>query len=348
MNRVGMSAGYSAYKVSEITGIPLSQLRYLEMEFSDMLGTSGVHSTRGHQYTEERVAVVRKLHDLRFNRRLTPPAIRHALREESTRKRGHVLAVTSGKGGVGKTTVAVNLATTFAAMHRRTLLVDCDLGLANVHVLTGIKPARTLLDFINGVGRLEEAIVKGPGGVDIICGGSGEKRLADLDARWMEHLQNELSRHFSSYDDVVLDTGAGISSQVLRFLGMADEILVTLTPNLSAILDAYGMVKTVRQEKLKGRVHLLVNQVRDEQQGIQVAERIQACARRFLEGVPDYVGYLLDDPAVEDSHQNRQALVLGHPQHKNSRLFAELARRLGTEKIQPKAVKADLAAAAAG
>lgn len=347
MNRVGMSAGYSAYKVSEITGIPLSQLRYLEMEFPDMLGSSGVQSSRGSHYTEERLAVVRKLHDLRFNQRMSPPAIRHVFQDEPSRSAVRILAVTSGKGGVGKTTVAVNLATTLAGLKRRTLLVDCDLGLANIHVLTGVKPTRTLLDFINRVGKLEEAIIKGPGGVDIICGGSGEKRLADLDARWMDQLQNELSRHFASYDNVVLDTGAGISSQVLRFLGMADDILVTLTPNLSAILDAYGMVKTVRQEKLKGRVHLLVNQVRDEQQGQQVAGRIQACAQRFLEDIPDYVGYLLDDSAVEDSHQNRQALVLSHPQHPNSRLFAELARRLESAEIRPKKAKTGLAAASA-
>ena len=343
-----MSARYSANQVAQLTGIPLSRLRYLEMEFQDLLGASRMLTTRGGEYNDQRIAVIQTLYDLCFNRRMSPADIRGALRDGSARDNYRVVAVTSGKGGVGKTTVAVNLATAFAGMNRRTLLVDCDLGLANVHVQTGAKPERTLLDFINGTSRIEETIMEGVGGLQMICGGSGERKLADLDTRWMDHLQNELSRCFASFDEIVLDTGAGISGQVLRFLGMADDILVTLTPNLSAILDAYGVVKTARQEKLKGRVRLLVNRVRDQAQGRQVAERIQACARRFLDDAPEYVGFLVEDPAVEESHQNRQALVLHHAQNANSRHFVDLARQLAPTRRKRKAVEDDVSVAAAG
>lgn len=343
-----MSTVYSAYQVAELAGIPLSRLRYIETEFRDLLGSTPAQSPRGVSYTEKRIALLRQLHELHFNRRLAPADVRRMFRDEASREQVRVVAVTSGKGGVGKTTVAVNLATAAARSGRRTLLVDCDLGLANVHVQAGVQPERTLLDFVGGAARIEEVITVASSNLHIVCGGSGEARLADLDLRWMEHLQGELSRLCGSYEQVILDTGAGISSQVVRFLGLADEILIVVTPNLSSILDAYGVIKTARREQLKAQLTLLVNQARDESQALDVAARIEACARRFLDFAPGYAGYLLSDPAVEESHQQRRALVVTRPDGDNSRMLAHLARNLSAKRRRARETEAGVAVVATG
>ena len=160
-----------------------------------------------------------------------------------------VIAVTSGKGGVGKTTVSVNLAVALRAscQDSRILLFDADLGMANVHIFAGVTPRGTLLDVIEGRATMAQILTTGPGGIRIACGASGVAGLADVDERVISRLGDELMGLANDFDILLIDTGAGISAQVMHFLALAHEMIVVTTPNLAAILDAYGVIKVARE-----------------------------------------------------------------------------------------------------
>ena len=196
---------------------------------------------------------------------LVPSEVADAIRgidEEKAKpsgRRAQVFAVTSGKGGVGKTSVSVNLATALAARGRRTILVDVDLGLADVHILAGTPPRRTLSDFVAGTAELVEVIGDGPRGLKIIAGGSGVKELADLDARGRARVLDAIESLRPHCDAILLDTGAGISSNVTDFLEIADHTICVTTSSFAAIADAYGVVKVLAQRNTPRSVHMIVN-----------------------------------------------------------------------------------------
>ncbi len=241
-----------------------------------------------------------------------------------------VIAVTSGKGGVGKTTVAVNLAVAFALQGSRVLLFDADLGMANVHVFTGVAPQGTLLDVVDGRRRMEDLIMGGPANVAVICGPSGVGRIADLNAAGREALGRELLRVAGEFDVVLVDTGAGISPAVMHFVGLAEDAVLVSTPNIAATLDAYGLIKVAHESRLATRFHLLVNLADDERQARAVQERIAGCAQRFLQREVGALGHLSRDVAVEQANQRRRPLMLDQPAHPNCQTFSRLASTFQT------------------
>jgi flagellar biosynthesis protein FlhG len=306
-----------------VGGIEPARLQYIEREFSDLLGQRGD------------AALMKEIHDALFVEGKSIGALRGEL--QARRHTLRVIAVTSGKGGVGKTTVAVNLAVAFAERGLRVLLFDADLGMANVHIFAGVSPQGTLLDVVEGRATLSQIMTNGPGGVRLVCGASGIAGLADLNLRVVEFLGDELVRLADTFDLLLIDTGAGISSQVMRFVAMAGDIVVVATPNLASTLDAYGLIKVVREARLPGRIHVLVNQSEDEAQALSVVERIRACAQRFLSFCPLHLEGLRHDPAVEAANQSRQPVVLARPRNKNSRRFARIAGQLAELPLAPKA-----------
>ncbi|HBA86148.1 MAG TPA: hypothetical protein DCZ95_18860 [Verrucomicrobia bacterium] len=323
---------HSLHDVALLTGIEESKIRYLENEFHDYFKLKQL-DLRGSYFDANQVSVLSQLHRLMTEQKLSVSEVRHFYGHlfSERRKKVKMVAVTSGKGGVGKSTVTVNLAIAAAQRGLRTMVFDADLGLGNVHVLTGIQPQGTVLDVLAGKITMTQALAEGPANIKILCGGAGVSELANLNREYLAFLTRELERLAFEFDLILMDTAAGIADGVVQFLRLADEIVVVATPNVASVLDAYGVVKVARQAQCGGQIHFLINQVDTLQQSLGVFNNISSCTQRFLAYTPQYLGHLLRDPAVEQAYQARRPLVLSHPTAPNTLLFHEVSAKLFAE-----------------
>jgi len=248
------------------------------------------------------------------------------------------VAITSGKGGVGKTNIGVNLAVKLAGMGRNVVLMDADLGTANVDVLCGLQTTCNLAHVVAGRRKLSEAIVAGPNGVKIVPGASGLAQMAALGSAERARLIDSFRALEDESDLMLIDTGAGIGPNVLGFLASCDEQLVVTTPEPTAVTDAYAVIKTLahRIGPQTMDVRLLVNMVRSEAEAREVFGRIDGVARRFL-GVPlRFAGYLTHDPRVTDAVIRRRPFVLEYPGSSAAQCISRLAHRFDRHASEPK------------
>jgi flagellar biosynthesis protein FlhG len=244
------------------------------------------------------------------------------------RARASVIAVTSGKGGVGKSNVAVNLAIRLAAAGREVVLLDADLGLANADVLCNITLPANLSHIISRRKQLEDVVVRAPGGFRLIGGASGLARMADLTEIERQRVISALGELEQQADMILIDTGAGISSNVLAFTRCADNVLVVTTPEPTAITDAYAVIKVLSRDAAERRISLLVNQVSSAAEAHGVYERIAKVARQFLRVAVLDAGYVLEDDQVPAAVRKRIPFVLGSPKCPASQCIGQLAMRL--------------------
>jgi len=257
------------------------------------------------------------------------------LRELSKRRRSALtVAVLSGKGGVGKSNIAVNSAVCLAERGLRVTLVDLDLGLANADLLMNLHPRRTLAHVVAGVRNVEEIILEGPGGVRFVPGASGLHRLSNLSEFERQHLLSQLHKLRSNADIVIFDLGAGLSRNVLSFAHDADQLWVVTTPEPTAVTDAYATVKALSREHPAARVSLIVNRVDSRAEAEATFARIAGVAQKFLNYPVANGGYLLHDTAVELAVAARCPFVIRSPGSNASACIAamasELARRFAT------------------
>lgn len=236
-----------------------------------------------------------------------------------------VIAVTSGKGGVGKTNVVVNLAVSLARLGKRVLVLDADLGLGNLDVLLGLVPRFTLEHVLSGEKRLSEITVTGPEGIRILPASSGVQDLTHLTPSQQLLLQQELDHLADSIDLLLIDTGAGISSNVLFFASAAHEILVIASPEPTSITDAYAVMKVLSSRYDETHFRLLVNMAKNQREGLEVFRKIGLVADRFLNISIDYVGFIPEDDYVPLSVCRQRPVVDLYPQSPASQEFQRLA-----------------------
>lgn len=262
--------------------------------------------------------------------------LRSLLAESPTRLNGggRVLAVTSGKGGVGKTNVSVGLALSAARSGLSTVLIDGDLGLANIDVILDIHSEKNLGHLIEGEAQLREILVTGPEGIRILPGASGLTQVADMGHTRQQRLLDAMGELVHSHELVIIDTGAGISRSVIDLCEAAGEVLVVTTPEPTAVVDAYAMLKVFSCDAPTPRCWLTVNQAQSRGEAQQVTSRITALANKFLSLEVKNAGSVLFDPRVSASVRKRQHFTRAYPSSPASRSIRELAATLGVQKVQ--------------
>lgn len=272
--------------------------------------------------------------------RLWPPRTGQQIYRGTVTKKEQVpsgpraIAVSSGKGGVGKTSLSVNLALCLAKMGRRVTLFDADLGMANAEVMLGLVPPYSLYEVLYGEKTLEEITVQGPLGINVISGGSGFLEMANLD-RDRRHRLLKMLNQFSGRDDFVLiDTGAGINKNVLGFVAAAGEVIIVVTPEPTSLTDAYALIKVLANFKVHSEVRLVVNRAADRREAMRTLGRIQAAGERFLEIKINSLGWIPEDRSVSQAIKRQEPFFLTSPNSPASRSVAGIAEFLA-EGVRP-------------
>lgn len=243
-------------------------------------------------------------------------------------RNARIIAIASGKGGVGKTNVTANLAIAMAAENKRVLVFDADLSLANVDVLLGLAPAASIRQVVAQKCKLEDIVVPGPGGISILPASSGVASLADLPREILSELVEALGTMAAGYDVVLVDVPAGIGRNALKFCRMADQLVVMTTPEPTAFTDAYALVKLMHSRKPCPDMNLLVNMAEDTREASRIAEAFSGVTKRFLDTEVPFAGGLHFDPAVPMAVRRQRPFLVGYPSCRVSRQVRELARYL--------------------
>ncbi|HOK65245.1 MAG TPA: MinD/ParA family protein [Anaerohalosphaeraceae bacterium] len=242
--------------------------------------------------------------------------------------RAAVMAVASGKGGVGKTNISLNLAICLAAAGQRIVLIDADLGLGNLDVIMNLNSRYNLSHVIDGRKTLDQITQIGPAGIEVICGGSGLENMANLSPFQHHRLISQFNRLQNRTDMIVIDTGAGIGQNVIGFCMAADHTLVVTTPEPTAITDAYAVIKILAGKKYPGRISLLVNMASSIEEGKKISRQIAQVAARFL-ATPIYeAGILCRDECLQAAVCMQKPVVLAFPKSPFSRGIRTLSHRL--------------------
>lgn len=248
-----------------------------------------------------------------------------------------VIAVTSGKGGVGKTTLSVNIALEMAKRGKKVVIFDADFGLANVEVMLGIRPQFNLLDLIHNNKTMSEIITNGPDGIGFISGGSGVSELAALDNASIKLLISELVKLDQMYDVVIIDTGAGITDSVMEFVMMSPEVLLVVTPEPTSITDSYSLLKVLRRKNsfnpIYKTIHVVANRVESETEGAEIYNKIDTVSSKFLNTKLQFLGSVLQDKNASMAVIEQKPLVQTFPNTIASKGIYQLVAKLMDETI---------------
>ena len=243
-----------------------------------------------------------------------------------------VITVTSGKGGVGKSNTAINLALQFKKLGKRVIILDADFGLANIEIMFGTVPKHNFCDLIYQGKEITEIITWGPGEVGFISGGSGIAGLSNLDRKYLEYIIQNLAKLDAIADVIIIDTGAGISDAVMDFLVASGEILVVTTPEPTSITDSYSLIKALnrhpRFSKENSKIKVIANRVRSEDEGMSLFKKLNSVVSRYLNLEIEYTGSVPQDDKLSNAVMQQSPVSIAYPSAKSAKAYEEITRKL--------------------
>lgn len=246
----------------------------------------------------------------------------------SENKRAHrakVLAVTSGKGGVGKTNVAVNFAISLRLLGYKVLILDVDFGLANVDIITGTNVRNTISDCIKLNLDIDEVINEGPEGIKIISGGSGFYELSIMNEENIDKFLNLIEKLESTMDFIIIDTGAGVSNTVLKFVMAAEEAIIVTTPEPTSIMDSYTMIKALMLNGYRGKLNILANIVNSRREAYSIYNKLETVSQNYLKCNLNFLGYIEKSDTVTKAVRNQTPFILFDPKDSISKSIKIMA-----------------------
>ena len=248
---------------------------------------------------------------------------------ERSERKTRIITVSSGKGGVGKTNLSINLAIAYSMLGKNVVVLDADLGLANVNVILGIIPEYNLFNLIKKQKKMKDILINTGYGINIIAGASGFSKIANLEEEERTSFIDEM-RELSFADIIIIDTSAGVSNNVLAFIAAADDAVIITTPEPTAITDAYGIIKIISTEfdNPDMSIKLIVNRVKSVTEGKKVAQRVVNIAGQFLNIKVDYLGYVYDDSVVQNAVIRQKPFVVTEPKSKAAICVKHIVSRL--------------------
>ncbi|MBQ1832363.1 MAG: MinD/ParA family protein [Treponema sp.] len=264
--------------------------------------------------------------------------IRSMMGSGTSEHKTRIIAITSGKGGVGKTNIAVNMAIAYAEIGKRVILIDGDMGMANVNVLLNIVPRYNLMQVINHQKKMSEIILDTEFGIKFIAGANGFSKIANLSREELEYFTKEFAS-LANADIIIIDTGAGIANNVLQFVAAADEVYVVTTPEPTAITDAYGIIKIISTELVNRELNikLLVNRVHSADEGKRISDRIITIVAQFLNYKVDYIGFVYDDPVVQTAVIRQKPFMVVNPTSRPAVCLQHIVGRIEKTEINTSA-----------
>lgn len=259
--------------------------------------------------------------------------LRRIVKEQNTpRHISRVITVTSGKGGVGKSSISVNLAIALSRLGKRVIILDADFGLANIEVMIGIKPKYNLADLMFRGKNLSDIVTKGPENIGFISGGSGIQELTNLTKNQIIYLIQKLVELDKTTDIIIIDTGAGINDSVLEFITASSEILLVATPEPTSITDAYALLKTLNRKSDFSVddtvIKVITNRVSSEENGEEIYEKLNIVSSKFLKIKLEYLGYLPLDSTVTSAVIKQQPAISTYPNSEFSKIITSFAKQL--------------------
>ena len=256
--------------------------------------------------------------------------------QNSSKALARVITVTSGKGGVGKSSVSVNLALWLRRLGKRVVILDADFGLANIEVMLGIRPQYNLADLMFKGKSLNDIITQGPEGIGFISGGSGIAELTNLTANQVVYLVQKLCELDQIADIIIIDTGAGISDNVLEFVAASQEVLLVATPEPTSITDAYALLKTLNKKHVdsdKMTVKMIANKVANEEEGEELCNKLNIVVKRFLDINLEFLGSVTMDMAVTKAVMQQKPFSMIYPNSTASKSIHAIAGKLCGQEV---------------
>lgn len=264
--------------------------------------------------------------------RLRQMALEHQSGKNSMMESTKIFTITSGKGGVGKSNIVINLAISLKKLGKKVLVLDADIGMGNVDVLIGTIPRYTIFDVIDSGMSIEEVMITGPLGIKILCGGTGLSKIDDLDYSQRNILVDSLGS-IRGYDYILIDTGAGINRTSMAFIECSDEVFIVTTPEPTAITDAYSLLKTLCSYEVKKSAKVIINKVLEIEEGENTFHRLQNSASRFLNADLTYLGKVADDKKLVQAVRMQKPVVLSFPKSEAAFDIESIAQRLEGIKV---------------